>query len=348
MATQTKGKVFATMNARRTSRLVSVAFVAMLAASANNCADQREPECTTAAFGNYNTRLVEIGSGQGTCDPEPVPALIEDDPATEDVDESEANTREDLIAVARAEFINGLRAPLRLGLFGLRPFVQLGSDRYPDFTIPQKVAIQHEVVGDLRDDAAGRLDGFDPFTSAFAFGQFTTQTPQGNLCSIPTFDPAVLELPEIAPRDPDPGDPEDEEDDDPGDLGQPAVTITSGWSDVQILVTTGYPGVQFQGTYTLEAAGCTRTYRATGIFGGNGSFGCEGTNPNPDPEGDPIPNGTPDPSQCDPLITGINPDFPVVCDPELLTCLLPEGSFPAIPLVTRVVYTQETFDDWCL
>ena len=318
------------MNARYTSRLVGVAFVALSAVAASNWEDQRAPECTVAPFANFNTRLVEVGSGSGDCAEVAAPAVIRDDPATPAV---EGNTVEEENQIAAANFINGLKAPLRLAVYGLRPYVVLGSDGYADFDIPQNVAIQDQALGDLRQVAISRAEGYvinDP--PLYAFGQFATPTPQGDICTAPSFASGRLVIPELAEIPAVPDDPETEEDDsEPRVPPQPAVDIEMAWSDVRVLVTAGYPGVQFQGTVRYTVNSCTRTYTATGVFGGNTTFGCEGTDPNPDPDGDPIPNGTPDPSQCDPLITGVNPDFPVVCDPVLLTCLLPEGRFPATP-----------------
>lgn len=319
------------MNARYTSRLVGVAFVALSAVAASNCEDQREPECTVAPFANFNTRLVEVGSGSGDCAEVTAPAVIEDDPATPDV--VEGNTIEEQDQIAAANFINGLRAPLRLGVYGLRPYVVLGSDGYADFDIPQNVAIQDEALGALRDVAEARAEGYvvnDP--PLYAFGQYATPRPQGDICTVPSFAPGRLIIPALPEIPAVPDDPETEEEDGEDRVPpQPPVDITMAWSDVRVLVTAGYPGVQFQGTVTYTVNGCERTYAATGVFGGNTTFGCEGTDPPTEEGGDPVPNGRPDQSQCDPLITGINPDFPVVCDPELLTCLLPEGRFPATP-----------------
>jgi hypothetical protein len=322
------------MSSRITSRLVGVAFLGLSATAASNCADQREPECTVAAAANFSVRLVETGAASGTCDPVPVPAVIEDDPATMDV--VEGNTPEEQIQIDEATFLNDLRAPQGSTVVGLRPFVVLGPDLFADYDIPQRVAAQIYPMGLLQADAEARLGSSfvvnDP--PVYAYGQFTTPTPQNDICALDNANfapgrlviPALPEIPEV-PDDPATEDNEGED----RVPSQPPVDITTAWSNMRVLVTAGYPGIQFEATLTYTVNGCTRTYLATGVFGGTGpdTFDCEGRNPPEMPGGAPTRNKQPDQARCAPNLTGMNPDFPVVCDAETLQCLL-DGSFPAI------------------
>lgn len=297
------------MNARRFTGLLGAGLALFAAAGASNCADQREPECQVAAGGVYAVRFTQQ-SETGDCAFDP-----ETDP------------------------LASFKAPLKGGEVGMRPFVVLGSDGYADYDVPVKVAAQFLPMGELRDDAAGRLpaSAFDPERGIYAFGQFTTPTPQGDICTVPSFEPGVLSIPEIPVRPEDLGDPDDEEDDDPGDPGQPAIEARAEWSNVRVLVSAAYPGAQFAGTFTYTFNGCTRVYEALGVLGTNNTH-CEGSDPPEEEGGDPTPNGQPDQALCDPnptaanqfVGTGINPDFPVTCDPDTLLCLLPAGTFPNV------------------
>ncbi len=290
------------MTTRNASRLAAAALAALGALAASNCADQRPPECTVPASTNFAVRLVEQpGTAAGACD--------------------------------------GVE-PLRGGVFGLRPHPVAGADGYPDYDIPFNVSFQFQDIGALRDAAEARLAALDlpplppPAEVAYNFGPYTTSSPVDDICSLPSTEPARLVLPEIPgiPEVPaDPGDPATEEDDVPGVPARPplpAVDITAVWSDVRVLVTTAYQGVQFRGTFTYTFNGCTRVYQGTGVWG---SFNvtCEGA----DEEG--APNGQPDdalcrsaPSTANITGSGINPDFPVSCDPATLLCLL-DGEFPS-------------------
>lgn len=276
------------MNARHISRWVGATLAALLAVGASNCSEQREPECTVTPSSAFAVRLVETGSASGEC--------------TVDATADPFNAQ--------------LKAPLTGGEFGLRPFVGLGSDLYPDYDAPQKVAIQFLDMGVRQIDASDRLGAsYDADLPVYAFGQFATAQPQNDLCTIANFDPARLSIPEIPARPADAGDPDDPEDDEPGAPAQPAVEITATWTNMRVLVKTAYPGTQFEATLSYTTNGCTRTYLATGVFGG-ASIYCAVL------DEDGAPTGEVDPSLCDPTITGINPDFPVVCDEATTLCLL--------------------------
>ncbi|HEU4538133.1 MAG TPA: hypothetical protein VFS00_28625, partial [Polyangiaceae bacterium] len=251
-----------------------------------------EPECTVTPSSAFAVRLVEIGGGEGAC----------------------------AVDAAADPFNARLKAPLTGGEFGLRPFVGLGADLYPDYAAPQKVAVQFLDMGALQLAAGERLGAaYDADLPVYAMGQFASATAQNEICSIPSFEPARLTIPAIPARPADPGDPDDEEDDDPGAPAQPAVDITAAWSNMRVLVTAAYPGTQFEATLTYTVNGCARTYLATGVFGGFGVY-CAVL------DDDGHPTGEVDPALCDPTITAINPDFPVVCDEATALCLL-DGPF---------------------
>jgi hypothetical protein len=297
-----EGKKMASSNQpRRAPRLAGAALALLAAVAASNCADQREPECTVPASSAFAVRLVERGAPAGACDD--VPAL-------------------------------------KGGVFGARPHPVPDAKGYPDYDTPFNVSIQFREMGDLRAAAEARAEelGLPPPAAAgplYNFGPFASAKPSGDLCTVPTTEPARLVLPELpgVPEVPaDPGDPDDPDDDTPAAPAKPplpAVDVTALWSDVRFLSTTAYPGVQLQGTFTYTFNGCTRTYLATGVWG---SFNveCGGS----DDEGE--PTGEPDQALCEAKPnpanvygTGINPDFPVSCDPDTLLCLL-DGDFPAV------------------
>jgi hypothetical protein len=288
-----------TMTTRFASRLAGAALLALSAAATSHCSEQRAPECTVPPSNNFAVRLVATGAASGTCTDE----------------------------------------PLQGGIFGLRPHPVLGGDGYPDYDIPFNVSIMFQRMGELRDAAEGRAAELDDLGIArpalpdapppiYNFGPFATAHPEGDFCLLPATEAAALELPELPGLPEDLGDPEDPEDDVPASDPLPAVSIQASWSGVRVLSTTGYPGVQFEGTFTYTENGCTRTYQATGVWGAF-NVGCEGS----DDEG--LPNGLPDQNLClsapnpsNILGSGINPDFPVTCDAATLLCLL-DGAFPS-------------------
>jgi hypothetical protein len=295
-----KGQKAKTMTTRYATLLAGAALAA-LSAAGTNCADQRAPECTVPPSANFAVRLVETGTASGAC-------------AAED-------------------------APLPGGIVGMRPHPVLGSDGYPDYETPFNVSIMFQRMGEFRDAAEARLAdlGLDPLPepaeAIYNFGPFATAHPEGDFCVLPVTEPARLVLPEIPGVPAVPPDPEDPEDmGTPEQPPLPAVDITAAWSDVRVLSTTAYPGVQFEGTFTYTENGCTRTYRATGVWGGINVL-CEGADDDGNPTGMPDPNlclSAPNPSNI--FGSGINPDFPVTCDPVTLLCLL-DGNFPSYKLV---------------
>jgi hypothetical protein len=334
MAVSAQNERSTVVKTRFTLRLLSLAALGSLIVAGGNCADQREPECTSPAAGHFTVRLEPAGA---------IPAGCE-------------STVQTAIVLAARSFYN------------------LDGDGNVDYDQPFKVAIQTIEMGEqyahLETDAEDRA-GIVPDTliatnKLYAYGQFTAATPDGNdQCYIPTLTEARLESPELARVD---DDPETEEDDE--FLPQEAAhTRAAEWSNVTFLVSTAYPGVQFQGTVTLtrpvfedvtepaptmddpEATRvigqqlvntCSITYTAIGVSAVN-NYDCSVPPDADDPETpeneNPLywrPEGynqalcaaEADFSQGIEFGSGINPDFPIICDPETKLCLL-NGPFKA-------------------
>lgn len=284
---------------RFASKAAATAVLAITAAvGAQNCADQREPECITGftverAPGlervGYATRLEQL-SQSGTCND--------------------------------GELLKG-------GIFGIRTYYQPGSDGLLDYSIPGKVALQLEDVGLAAFTAASRagFNRLDPNLTLYNFGTFATATPVNNLCDVVNIAPVDVNFPGAEAVE---DDPETEDEDESLPAIDP-VHFRVEWSRLQFYVTTPYPGNQFEGEVTIQVNDCVGTYKATGVYGTD-HVDCAKL----DEDGN--PTNEPDPSRCQALAdpdanvffgTGINPDFPVACDQETLLCLL-QGNFPAI------------------
>jgi hypothetical protein len=156
----------------------------------------------------------------------------------------------------------------------------------------------------------------------YALGSFVSPTPSGNFCTVKTMTPAQLDLAAVPP---DAGSAGAGPDAGPGD---PALSMKYEWSDVRVLVKPSAPGQAFAANLTLTRDGCTAKYRVNAVYYPAGyppsharctivDDAGNATGPNNamcSPKGDPdagIPSGS-----------GINPDFPVTCHPELLYCVL--------------------------
>jgi hypothetical protein len=273
-------------------RLFSLAALASLAAAAQNCADQREPDCTVPPAGAFSVRLDVI-----------------DNPGC-----------------PAGDVLGGM-------IVGARPYYIIGSDGYPDFDQPFKVALQIANMGD--EAAAGEERLADPSGlrdgPLYALGRFAAPRPDGNsMCQVIDLTPAAIDRPALDAIE----DVPETEDDDESQPAEPAVSLRAEWSDVRFYVSTAYPGSQFEGTLKYTTDGCAITYKATGVYASN-TNSCEA-----DPEEfeggfDPrLCNPDADPDHGIPFGSGISPDFPVACDPATKLCLL-QGSFPAFKLTER-------------
>ena len=245
------------------------------------------------------------------------------------------------------------------------------------------IAIQSESLGTLVDTAesAGSVDK-DPTHKPYGLGFFSTPTPEGDFCTVPTLTVATQSIPEVKK-----------------DLAKkiaasPATTVSYAWSNVKLYVTSASLGTQFTADLTLTTDGVACGYRVLGMYP---YVGC--SKPNPADEKSPLPDEracSPDADEspsvtcasnaecfsniCDqgfcrctdsagccadkdvkkcelsgntcsappssapgglaqtktchdtPRATGsgINPDFPTKCDPDVLACVLTKDSIPAL------------------
>jgi hypothetical protein len=142
--------------------------------------------------------------------------------------------------------------------------------------------------------------------AAAARGSFAADVPdEDGLCTAPTLTPTAQVLPAL---------PEDTEAELPA---QDAVNVTETWSDVAVYVDAAALGTQMKGTYTVTQDGCTATYRVLAMYPATDCTGAD---------------GGPDQAVCDDPAAGISPDFPVVCDPALLLCVLDAAVDARLPI----------------
>ncbi|MCC6621489.1 MAG: hypothetical protein IT385_09570 [Deltaproteobacteria bacterium] len=199
------------------------------------------------------------------------------------------------------------------GVFGVQTYYGKGDGTRPDFS-EARVAIQSEELGAAVDEAEERLGEIpDANNPPYAIGAFAKMTPDGDsLCSVPTFAPAKKDIPTL-PAVPD--DPQTTEDDE-SLPAVPARSFQHEWSGVQVLVSEAATGTQLIGTFKVTEDGCTAEYEAWGLYP---AVYCG------DDDGNPVDeycNAEPNPDAGLPIGSGINPDFPVHCDPELLFCMV--------------------------
>jgi hypothetical protein len=148
---------------------------------------------------------------------------------------------------------------------------------------------------------------------ADSVGNFSSIKPDANgICTVPTLSPAEIKAPMMGMT--------------------PATDIKYVWSNVRVLVTPSYDGLEMAADLTFTQDGCTAQYQALGLFPG---VSCS-VPPPTDDAGNPIGNPTTDPTLCDPAAnldkghafgSGINPDFQpnVECDPTLMLCVLQQA-----------------------
>ncbi len=104
--------------------------------------------------------------------------------------------------------------------------------------------------------------------------------------------------------------------------GGAAVELTYAWSHLRIYNTPEVPGTQFIADLRYTRNGCSAEYTVRGIWP---VVSC-GTKSVPD-ETKCLPNADP-PTRL--RGSGINPSFPVKCDPDALICVL-TGDVPSVP-----------------
>jgi hypothetical protein len=196
---------------------------------------------------------------------------------------------------------------------GLQSYNALGKANRPDLE-KVSIAIQAQELGTLMQAAEDQdIGDNDPTHKAYAFGAFTTAEPDGSdFCQVPTLAPAIQNLGTVPAIPPDPEDPKDK-----GTPEQAATNRKYEWSNVRVYVTTAATGTQMAADLTYTEDGCTATYKVAAVYP---AHDCT----NPETKG-------PDDARCateaDPAAgidegSGINPDFAVKCDPDLLVCVL--------------------------
>ncbi|MCY1019440.1 hypothetical protein [Pyxidicoccus sp. MSG2] len=180
------------------------------------------------------------------------------------------------------------------------------------------VAVRSARLGKLgRDFAATRPDP-DPTHATYSVGAFASEAPgPDNFCNVPTLTAARLDVPATAPGLPDGG-----AQPDGGPPGQAAQSFTYEWSNLRIYNSPGTPGTQFTAELRYTENGCTAEYSAKGIWP---VVTCG------------LSDGGVNEAACDPYAdydagrlrgSGINPVFPVKCDPDALICVL-TGEVPS-------------------
>jgi hypothetical protein len=193
-----------------------------------------------------------------------------------------------------------------------RPCTQLkpepvGLQKYfsEDSAAADTVAIRTTRMGTLRTQFKARLDpasAGDPY----AVGALATEGPgPDNFCDVPELEPARLDVPASG--------------------SAPAQSFSYEWSHLRIYNTPEIPGTQFVADLRYTENGCSAEYSVKGIW----------------PVVKCATSGKPNEALCDPYPdltvgrvrgSGINPIFPVKCDPVALICVLtgevPSGQKP--------------------
>lgn len=179
----------------------------------------------------------------------------------------------------------------------------------------------------LNAEAAGLADP-DTTHKPYALGFFAETDSTDNLCHIPgALAPSVQNLPEVT------------EDEDLGTSAQPATTVTYAWSNLAVYVTAQSNGTQMTAdlVYNDTGANLSCTYKVQLLYP---AVDCTLLNADGDPILDandkpqiddtaclPVANdGKGAPAQKHPTGSGINPDYKVHCDPDLLACVLDDNT----------------------
>ncbi|HYI02258.1 hypothetical protein [Hyalangium sp.] len=166
---------------------------------------------------------------------------------------------------------------------------------------PDTVAIRTDRMGRLVTQYASRVD---PASAGepYAAGALASESPgPDNFCDVPELSPARLEVPATS--------------------SLPAQSFAYEWSNLRVYNTPEIPGTQFVADLRYMENGCTAEYSVKGIW----------------PVVSCATAGKPDEAKCDPYPdfnvgrlrgSGINPIFPVKCDPVALICVL-TGEVPS-------------------
>lgn len=156
-----------------------------------------------------------------------------------------------------------------------------------------------------------------PLYEPSSVGELVTEFPGAdNFCDVPTLTPARLEAPALPAGLPDGGTQPDG-----GPPPQTALSVTYEWSNLRVYNTPEIPGTQFVAELRYTENGCTAEYNVKGIWP---VVSCNTGNKPDETKCDPEP----DPAVGRLRGSGINPLFPVKCDPVALICVL-TGEVPS-------------------
>jgi hypothetical protein len=225
-----------------------------------------------------------------------------------------------------------------------------GEDgKQPDFSIPSRVAVKTTAMGNLiaskakkgsKDPDGLNLENADGThvlakNPAYSLGTFATVEPVEDFCAVADPKPAVQSFPRVEAVPPDPMDPED--------MGSPeeaALAVKYEWTDLKVYVTAAAQGTQFSGRLKYTENACSAEYNVAGVWP---PVHCGVEKEVDDGMGGTMTIEVPEASLCcptaDPLggrVTGsgINPDFPVKCDPDLLLCVLDTPDPTKLPILS--------------
>ncbi len=208
-------------------------------------------------------------------------------------------------------------------VLGLATYNASKADGYADFD-KASLAIQAEALGNFADRAqAINQPDLDAQRKLYAFGPFSTAHPSNDFCEVPAMNYGAQQNLPALPLIP-------AKKNDKGEVTEPEVPATVPmnikyeWSNTRLLVTADAVGTQMSAdlTYTENRPGnggdCTATYHVVAVYP---SVSCA------DDEGKPdirlcSPNANPDIGMAQG--SGLNPDFPITCDPVTLRCVLTE------------------------
>ena len=192
-----------------------------------------------------------------------------------------------------------------------------GDDKkQPDFSVPGGVAFQQESIGNLviSQEEGGAVDPAAGH-KAYSLGKFASLEPDASgFCSVDAPSAAEKSYPAVA--------------DDPAttdkDESLPATSFKSEWSNVKIYVTAAAQGTQFSGHLKQTLDSCVAEYDVAGVWpaipcGKDVDDGKGGTKTVIDPV-QCCPAA--DPNGGRPAGSGVSPDFPLKCDPDLFMCVL--------------------------
>lgn len=192
---------------------------------------------------------------------------------------------------------------------GLTAYNAVGEGGLPD-TSQVSIAIRTTFLGGPVAAASDRgvTDDADGHAVA-AVGAFDADVPDSDgLCTAPALTKTEQNLPALP------------EDLDAELEAQDPVDVSEVWSDVAVYVDASALGTQMKGTYAVTQGGCTATYSVMAVYP---ATSCEGE------------DGAADDAACQAVEAGISPDFPVVCDPDLLLCVLDADVDDALPIFKK-------------